>query len=91
MEDFCLLVGAGTVGAFGSLSSMNRYKITKQLGDGTYGSVLKGVNRQTGEVVRHDDFVLQSRSCLYYQLVSLHHTNPLCTYLPLLYGIFTSL
>jgi serine/threonine protein kinase len=31
---------------------MNRYKITKQLGDGTYGSVLKGVNRQTGEVVR---------------------------------------
>lgn len=30
---------------------MNRYKITKQLGDGTYGSVLKAVNRQTGEVV----------------------------------------
>jgi serine/threonine protein kinase len=32
--------------------SMNRYKVTKQLGDGTYGSVLKAVNRQTGEVVR---------------------------------------
>lgn len=31
---------------------MNRYKITKQLGDGTYGSVLKAVNRSTGEVVR---------------------------------------
>jgi serine/threonine protein kinase len=31
---------------------MNRYKVTKQLGDGTYGSVLKAVNRQTGEVVR---------------------------------------
>ena len=30
---------------------MNRYTITKQLGDGTYGSVLKAVNRQTGEVV----------------------------------------
>ena len=30
---------------------MNRYKVTKQLGDGTYGSVLKAVNRQTGEVV----------------------------------------
>jgi len=30
---------------------MNRYKITKQLGDGTYGSVLKAVNRSTGEVV----------------------------------------
>jgi male germ cell-associated kinase len=30
---------------------MNRYMITKQLGDGTYGSVLKAVNRQSGEVV----------------------------------------
>lgn len=30
---------------------MNRYNITKQLGDGTYGSVLKAVNKQTGEVV----------------------------------------
>ena len=29
---------------------MNRYKVTKQLGDGTYGTVLRGVNRQTGEV-----------------------------------------
>lgn len=29
---------------------MNRYQITKQLGDGTYGSVLKAINRQTGEV-----------------------------------------
>ncbi|GBG70112.1 hypothetical protein CBR_g5743 [Chara braunii] len=30
---------------------MNRYKIIKQLGDGTYGSVWKAVNRQTNEVV----------------------------------------
>jgi hypothetical protein len=30
---------------------MNRYKVTKSLGDGTYGSVLKAVNRQSGEVV----------------------------------------
>ena len=30
---------------------MNRYKVTKQLGDGTYGSVLKAANRQSGEVV----------------------------------------
>jgi|MDTB01.3.fsa_nt_gb protein kinase len=30
---------------------MNRYKVTKQLGDGTYGSVLKAVNRQSGEIV----------------------------------------
>jgi protein kinase len=29
---------------------MNRYKVTKQLGDGTYGSVLKAVHRQTGEI-----------------------------------------
>lgn len=30
---------------------MNRYTMTKKLGDGTYGSVLKAVNRQTGEEV----------------------------------------
>jgi len=30
---------------------MHRYKVTKVLGDGTYGSVHKGVNRVTGEVV----------------------------------------
>jgi serine/threonine protein kinase len=28
------------------------YKVLKQLGDGTYGSVWKAVNRQTNEVVR---------------------------------------
>lgn len=30
---------------------MNRYALTKKLGDGTYGSVVKAVNRQTGEEV----------------------------------------
>lgn len=30
---------------------MQRYRVTKQLGDGTYGSVFKAVNKQTGEVV----------------------------------------
>jgi protein kinase len=30
---------------------MQRYKVTQQLGDGTYGSVHKAINRQTGEVV----------------------------------------
>lgn len=30
---------------------MQRYKVTKQLGDGTYGSVFKAKNKQTGEVV----------------------------------------
>mmetsp|Transcript_24297 Transcript_24297/g.43977 ORF Transcript_24297/g.43977 Transcript_24297/m.43977 type:complete len:461 (-) Transcript_24297:119-1501(-) len=30
---------------------MNRYKVTKTLGDGTYGSVLRAVNKQTNETV----------------------------------------
>lgn len=30
---------------------MQRYKSVRQLGDGTYGSVIKAVNKQTGEVV----------------------------------------
>lgn len=30
---------------------MERYKVTKVLGDGTYGSVIKGENRKTGELV----------------------------------------
>ncbi|KAG6546398.1 hypothetical protein Mapa_012138 [Marchantia paleacea] len=30
---------------------MERYKVMKQLGDGTYGSVWKAVNRQTNEIV----------------------------------------
>jgi male germ cell-associated kinase len=30
---------------------MDRYRITKQLGDGTYGEVLRGSNKQTSEVV----------------------------------------
>lgn len=33
---------------------MDRYKIVKPLGDGTYGSVFKAINRQTGEIVSHD-------------------------------------
>jgi len=30
---------------------MNRYKVTKVLGDGTYGSVLRAQNKSTGETV----------------------------------------
>ncbi len=30
---------------------MDRYKIVKQLGDGTYGEVLKATNKQTAEIV----------------------------------------
>lgn len=29
---------------------MNRYKVTKTLGDGTYGSVFKAVQKQTGKL-----------------------------------------
>lgn len=32
-------------------SRKSRYKVQKQLGDGTYGSVWKAINRQTNEVV----------------------------------------
>jgi serine/threonine protein kinase len=41
---------------------MNRYKVTKQLGDGTYGSVLKATHRQTGEVVRDCSF-MHTKQC----------------------------
>jgi protein kinase len=30
---------------------MDRYKIIKTIGDGTYGSVAKAINKQTNEVV----------------------------------------
>lgn len=30
---------------------MDRYKVIKTIGDGTYGSVSKAVHRNTGEVV----------------------------------------
>lgn len=43
---------------------MNRYKVTKQLGDGTYGSVLKAVNRQTGEIVSTADLSLGFSYCI---------------------------
>lgn len=35
----------------GSLWTMNRYTTLKQLGDGTYGSVLLGKSNETGELV----------------------------------------
>jgi serine/threonine protein kinase len=34
---------------------MKRYQVTKVLGDGSYGSVSKGVNKETGEVVSRID------------------------------------
>ena len=39
---------------------MNRYKVTKQLGDGTYGSVLKAANRQTGEIVSESNLSIDA-------------------------------
>ena len=35
----------------GSLWTMNRYTTLRQLGDGTYGSVLLGKSNDTGEMV----------------------------------------
>lgn len=35
----------------GSVWTINRYTTLKQLGDGTYGSVLLGKSNETGEVV----------------------------------------
>jgi len=36
---------------FSGASSGNRYKVMRQLGDGTYGSVWKAINNDTNEVV----------------------------------------
>ena len=33
-------------------SKMKRYKLSKMIGDGTFGSVVRAVNTETGEVVR---------------------------------------
>ena len=45
---------------------MNRYKVTKQLGDGTYGSVLKAQNKQTNEVVCSNDRVFSPTEIISY-------------------------
>lgn len=52
---------------------MNRYKVTKQLGDGTYGSVLKATNRQTGEVVSPTLIIDMRQYVIVYPLVSDGH------------------
>jgi len=41
---------------------MNRYKVIKALGDGTYGSVSRAQNKQTGEVVAIKKFKQKYRS-----------------------------
>jgi len=41
---------------------MNRYKIIKALGDGTYGSVTRAENKQTGEIVAIKKFKQKYRS-----------------------------
>jgi serine/threonine protein kinase len=40
-----------------------RYKVVKQLGDGTYGNVWKAINRQTDEVVRAAFFRMAPKQC----------------------------
>ena len=47
---------------------MNRYKVTKQLGDGTYGTVLKAANRQTGEIVSRCEYSVDCIFCVLYSL-----------------------
>lgn len=34
-----------------TVTKMNRYKVIKIIGDGTFGSVVKAVNQETGELV----------------------------------------
>jgi|Transcript_104724 protein kinase len=41
---------------------MNRYKVLKALGDGTYGSVMRAQNKQTGEIVAIKKFKQKYRS-----------------------------
>jgi protein kinase len=41
---------------------MNRYKVMKALGDGTYGSVMRAQNKQTGEIVAIKKFKQKYRS-----------------------------
>lgn len=39
---------------------LSRYKLIKEVGNGTFGSVWRAINKQTGEVVRthsEDDFL----------------------------------
>ncbi|XP_033505397.2 serine/threonine-protein kinase MAK-like [Epinephelus lanceolatus] len=43
--------GSSVTGRQGSLWTMNRYTMLKQLGDGTYGSVVLGKSNDTGELV----------------------------------------
>lgn len=40
-----------------------RYKVVKQLGDGTYGTVWKAINRQTNEVVSTSPPAPSSAAC----------------------------
>ncbi len=37
---------------------MNRYKVVKQIGDGTYGIVYKAINRTNNEVVSNFLYML---------------------------------
>lgn len=49
-----------------------RYKVVKQLGDGTYGSVWKAMNRQTNEVVRNS----QMQRCKQAVVARAHQYDP---------------
>jgi protein kinase len=61
---------------------MDKYNTIKTIGDGTYGSVLKAMNRKTGEIVaikKMKKKYYQWRSCIDQQeiqsLIKLSHPN----------------
>jgi hypothetical protein len=59
----------------------NRYKVTKQLGDGTYGTVIKAVNKATGETVCQQDSFFVFVCCAF--LLPLWHAHThMCKYAP---------
>jgi serine/threonine protein kinase len=49
-----------------------RYKVVKQLGDGTYGNVWKAINRQTNEVVSS---TLQKAAIFQQQAAAAQHSS----------------
>lgn len=61
----------GEVSDRNGATQMNRYSLKKKLGDGTYGSVLKAVNRQTGEEVAVKKMKKMFTRCACYAGVSM--------------------
>jgi hypothetical protein len=58
---------------------MDRYKVTKQLGDGTYGEVLKAQNKQSGEITAIKRMKRKYYSWWETGAMLLNETNPAVT------------